>query len=85
MHSVCLDKPELGQSRKIAQKRRHGTQCYDFLLVMENYTIRRIFVNGKKVSMSPQNAINKQHLRTFRMIKSLSDHYIRGVKSISFN
>ena len=48
MHSVCLDKPELGQSRKIAQKRRHGTQCYDFLLVMENYTIIRILVNGEK-------------------------------------
>ena len=47
-----------------------------------NYTYP---VNGKKVSMSPQNAINKQHLRTFRLIKGLSNHYIIGVKPISCN
>ena len=48
-----------------------------------NYT--NILVNGKKVSMSPQNAINKQHLRTFRLMKSLCNYYIRDVKPISFN
>ena len=48
-----------------------------------NYT--NILVNGKKVSMSPQNDINKQHLRTFGLMKSLCNYYTIGLKPISFN
>ena len=86
MHGVCLDKPELGQSRKISTKKK--TQNTMLRLPFSNgklYNYTNILVNGKKVSMSPQNAINKQHLRTFRLMKSLCNYYIRDVKPISFN
>ena len=51
----------------------------------KRYNYTNILVNGKKVSMSPQNAINKQRLRTFGLMKSLFNYYTIGLKPISFN